>query len=55
MTLMRNRSFTSGMAVATGFFAAVSGIMLVLSLFWQIGEDFSRSEPPSRWRRSLSG
>ena len=41
MSLMRNRSFTSGMAVATGFFAAFSGVMLVLSLFWQVGEGFS--------------
>ena len=38
---MRNRSFTSGIAVAAGFFAAFAGIMLVLSLFWQVGEGFT--------------
>ena len=41
VTLMRNRSFTSGIAVAAGFFAAFAGIMLVLSLFWQVGEGFT--------------
>lgn len=41
VSLLRNRGFTSGMAVATGFFAAFAGIMLVLSLFWQVGEGLS--------------
>lgn len=41
LSLMRSRGFTSGMAVATGFFAAFSGILLVLSLFWQVGEGLS--------------
>ena len=41
MSLMRNRGFISGMAVATGFFAAFAGILLVLTLFWQIGEGLS--------------
>jgi MFS family permease len=41
VTLMRNRSFTSGTAVAAGFFAAFAGIILVLSLFWQVGEGFT--------------
>jgi MFS family permease len=40
-SLMRNREFTSGIAVAAGFFTAVAGIMLVLSLFWQVGEGLS--------------
>ncbi|MEN0015878.1 MAG: MFS transporter, partial [Solirubrobacteraceae bacterium] len=37
-SLLKNVSFTSSMAVAVFFFAAVSGIMLVLALFWQVGE-----------------
>ena len=41
VSLMRNRAFTSGTAVAAGFFAAFAGIMLVLSLFWQVGEGFT--------------
>lgn len=41
MSLLGNRGFTSGMAVATGFFAAFAGIMLVLTLFWQVGEGLS--------------
>jgi len=41
VTLMRNRAFTSGTAVAAGFFAAFAGITLVLSLYWQVGEGFT--------------
>jgi MFS family permease len=37
-SLLKNASFTSGIAVAIFFFAAVAGIMLITSLFWQVGE-----------------
>ncbi len=41
LSLLRNHGFSSGMLVATGFFAAFAGILLVYGLFWQIGEGFS--------------
>ncbi|MGZ4267821.1 MAG: MFS transporter [Solirubrobacteraceae bacterium] len=41
LSLLRNRSFTSGLAVALAFFAAFGGVLLVLSLFCQLGERFS--------------
>lgn len=43
-SLLKNPSFTNGIAVAVGFFAAVSGVMLVLSLFWQVGEHKTPTE-----------
>src|SRR4051794_5309840 len=39
--LLRNHAYTSGMAVAVGFFAAMIGLMLVESLFCQLGLGFS--------------
>ena len=39
--LLRNRAFTSGIAVSLAFFAAMMGLMLVLSLFCQLGLGFS--------------
>jgi predicted MFS family arabinose efflux permease len=39
--LLRNRTFMSGMAVALAFFAAFAGLLLVVSLFCQLGEHFS--------------
>lgn len=42
-SLLRNRSFTSGLALALAFFASVGGILLVLSLFLQSGQGFSAS------------
>lgn len=39
-TLLRNRVFTSGLVVAICFFSAMVGLMLVLSLFCQLGEGF---------------
>lgn len=41
LSLMRNASYTSGMAVALCVFAAMGGVLLVLSLFLQLGEGFS--------------
>ena len=42
-TLLGNRQFRSGMAVAIAFFAAMSGLVLTLSLFCQLGLGFSAS------------
>jgi EmrB/QacA subfamily drug resistance transporter len=39
--LLRNRAYTSGIAVALAFFGAFAGLMLVVSLFCQLGEHFS--------------
>jgi EmrB/QacA subfamily drug resistance transporter len=39
--LLRNRTYTSGIAVALAFFGAFAGLMLVVSLFCQLGEHFS--------------
>ena len=36
-TLLRNSLFVNGLAVATSFFAAMIGMMLVTSLFFQLG------------------
>lgn len=41
LSLLRNRSFTSGLAVAVTFFTAFGGVLLVLSLFLQLGEGFT--------------
>jgi EmrB/QacA subfamily drug resistance transporter len=40
-SLLANRAFTSGIVVAVGFFAAMIGLNLVISLFCQVGEHFS--------------
>jgi len=39
--LLRNRTYTSGIAVALAFFGAFGGLILVISLFCQLGEHFS--------------
>jgi EmrB/QacA subfamily drug resistance transporter len=43
-SLLRNQRFTGGLALALAFFASVGGILLVLSLFCQIGQGFSASK-----------
>ena len=40
-SLLRNRTYTSGLFVALCFFASMIGLNLVLSLFCQLGEGFS--------------
>ncbi len=40
-SLLRNRTYTSGIAVALAFFGAFVGLILVISLFCQLGERFS--------------
>jgi EmrB/QacA subfamily drug resistance transporter len=40
-TLLANRTFTSGIAVALAFFGAFGGLILCVSLFGQLGEGFS--------------
>jgi EmrB/QacA subfamily drug resistance transporter len=42
-SLLRNRQYLGGMAVAVAFFAAMSGLMLTVSLFCQLGLGFSAS------------
>lgn len=44
ISLVRNKSFSSGMAVANGFFAAFGGLTLVLGLYWQVGEHRTPTE-----------
>ena len=39
--LLRNRTYTTGIAVALAFFGAFAGLILVVSLFCQLGEHFS--------------
>jgi hypothetical protein len=39
--LMRNRAYTDGIVVALGFFATFAGLLLIVSLFCQLGEGFS--------------
>jgi EmrB/QacA subfamily drug resistance transporter len=39
--LLRNRAYTDGIMVALAFFATFSGLILILSLFCQLGERFS--------------
>lgn len=39
--LLRNRTYLSGIAVTLAFFGAFSGLLLVVSLFCQLGEHFS--------------
>lgn len=41
LSLLRNRSYTGGVLTALGFFATLGGVMLVLSLFLQLGQGFS--------------
>jgi len=40
-SLLRNRTYTDGVAVALGFFSVFAGLILIVSLFCQIGEGFS--------------
>jgi EmrB/QacA subfamily drug resistance transporter len=40
-SLLRNRAFTSGLVVGLALFAAFTGVLLVLSLFLQLGLRFS--------------
>lgn len=40
-SLMRNAAYTGGMVTAVGFFAAMVGVMLVVSVFCQLGLGFS--------------
>jgi EmrB/QacA subfamily drug resistance transporter len=40
-SLLRNRAFTSGLIVGIAFFAAFAGLLLVVSLFLQLGLRFS--------------
>jgi EmrB/QacA subfamily drug resistance transporter len=39
--LLRNRTYTTGIAVALAFFGSFAGLILVVSLFCQLGEHFS--------------
>jgi EmrB/QacA subfamily drug resistance transporter len=39
--LLRNRAYTDGIMVALAFFATFSGLILVISLFCQLGEHFT--------------
>jgi EmrB/QacA subfamily drug resistance transporter len=39
--LLRNSAYTDGIAVALGFFAVFAGLILIVSLFCQVGEGFS--------------
>lgn len=41
LSLLQNRVYTSGIAVALAFFGAFTGLLLVVSLFCQLGEHFS--------------
>ncbi|HEX3918022.1 MAG TPA: MFS transporter, partial [Caulobacteraceae bacterium] len=40
-SLMRNHTYTDGIVVALGFFAVFAGLILIVSLFCQVGEGFS--------------
>jgi MFS family permease len=42
-SLLRNRAFTSGLVVGIVFFAGFAGLLLVVSLFLQLGLHFTRS------------
>jgi EmrB/QacA subfamily drug resistance transporter len=39
--LLRNRTYSTGIAVALAFFATFAGLLLIVSLFCQLGEGFS--------------
>ena len=40
-SLLRNRAFTSGLVVGLAFFAGFAGLVMVTSLFFQLGLRFS--------------
>jgi EmrB/QacA subfamily drug resistance transporter len=40
-TLLKNRGFTSGLVMGLAFFAAVNGVVYVISLFLQTGQGYS--------------
>ena len=40
-SLLRNRTYTDGIVVALGVFAVFAGLILIVSLFCQVGEGFS--------------
>jgi predicted MFS family arabinose efflux permease len=40
-SLLRNRAYTDGIVVALGFFSVFAGLILIVSLFCQVGEGFS--------------
>ena len=40
-SLLRNRTYIDGIVVALGFFAVFAGLILIVSLFCQLGEGFS--------------
>ena len=40
-SLLRNRTYTDGIVVALGFFSVFAGLILIVSLFCQLGEGFS--------------
>ncbi|MGH2894677.1 MAG: MFS transporter, partial [Solirubrobacteraceae bacterium] len=41
LSLLRNRTYMDGIVVALGFFAVFAGLILIVSLFCQVGEGFS--------------
>ncbi len=41
LSLLRNHTYTDGIVVALGFFAVFAGLILIVSLFCQVGEGFS--------------
>jgi len=40
-SLLRNRTYVDGIVVALGFFAVFAGLILIVSLFCQVGQGFS--------------
>ena len=44
-SLLKNGTYISGIAVALAFFGAFSGLLLVVSLFCQLGAKTRHSEP----------
>ena len=49
MSLFRKRAFSAGLATALVFFAGMIGVMLVFSLYLQLGQGFSAIGTPA-WR-----
>jgi EmrB/QacA subfamily drug resistance transporter len=41
LSLLRNHTYTDGIGVALGFFAVFAGLILIVSLFCQVGQGFS--------------
>jgi EmrB/QacA subfamily drug resistance transporter len=41
LSLLRNHTYTDGIVVALGFFAVFAGLILIVSLFCQVGQGFS--------------